>query len=209
VSERGNHELGSMVPGHYGAAGTNVVLTVATITAAWNLQGDPARSSVVADATSSFGVALPLDPDTTSCSDALIAFWLGPRSWLLVESAASADAATLVDYDARRDALNANGGALFDVSASRIAYVLRGSSATAVLAQGCPLDLDPRAFAPGRCAQSVFGHVSVLYYRHEDADTWTVFVARSLAADVWHALCVAAAGDGYEVSPPSAAWTRR
>ncbi|MCC7325540.1 MAG: hypothetical protein IT521_01880 [Burkholderiales bacterium] len=209
MSERGNGELGSMVPGHYGAPGTGVVLSVATISAAWNLHGDPERTPVVADAARLFGIALPREANTTSRSDALIAFWLGPRSWLLVETTPAADAAALADFDARRDALNAVGGALFDVLASRIAYVLRGARATAVLEHGCPLDLHARAFAPGTCAQSVFGHVSALYYRHDDALAFTVMVARSLAAGVWHALCAAAAEDGYEVAPPSAAWTGR
>lgn len=209
MPERDNCELGSMAPGHYGAAGTGVVLSVAAINAAWNLQGDPARSPIVADAARLFGIALPLEANTTSRSDALFAFWIGPRSWLLIETTASADAAALTDFDARRDAFNASGAALFDVSASRIAYLLRGARATAVLERGCPLDLHPRAFAPGRCAQSLFGHTSVLLYRHEDADTWTAMVARSLADDLWHALCVAASADGYEVAPSSAAWTGR
>ena len=61
------------------------------------------------------GIALPGAANTTSRSEGVIAMWLGPQSWLLV----AADAAALGDFTGARDALNAAGGALFDVSASR------------------------------------------------------------------------------------------
>jgi sarcosine oxidase subunit gamma len=81
-----------------------------------------------------------------------------------------------------------------------VAFTLRGAKAADVLASGCPLDLDVRAFAPGTCAQSVFGHLNALIYRHDPA-TFTLMVATSFAADAWHALSVAAAVDGYDVVP--------
>ena len=123
-----------------------------------------------------FSIALPIVPNTTARSDALTAFWLGPRSWLLV--AESADS-PLADFIEKRDALNAAGGALFDLSASRVAYRLAGERATDVLATGCPLDLHPRAFRAGECAQSVFGRVNALLYKSDDAPTFVLMVARS------------------------------
>jgi sarcosine oxidase subunit gamma len=190
-----------MQPGHYGAAGTRVVLGLATMARAFNVQGNPARSALVADVERIFGIALPLAPNTSARTGTWLALWLGPRSWLLVECAGAAKASMPVDFEAGRDALNAGGGALFDVSAGRVAFTLRGDGVATVLASGCPLDLDVRAFPPGRCAQSVFGHVSVLLYRHALASMFTVWVATSLAADLWHALGGAAAEGGYEVAP--------
>jgi sarcosine oxidase subunit gamma len=191
--------IGSARPGHYGAPGTGVVLARATIDAAWNLQGDPNHAPFVAAADRLCGIAPPRAANTCARHGSLLVLWLGPRSWLAVEG----QRAALADADAARDALNAAGGALFDVSSSRAAFALRGVKAAEVLASGCPLDLDARAFAPGTCAQSVFGHLNVLVYRH-DPTTFTLMVATSFAADAWHALCVAAAASGYDVEPPAA-----
>jgi sarcosine oxidase subunit gamma len=109
----------------------------------------------------------------------------------------------LTDYAAKRDALNAAGGTLFDVSAGRVAWTISGPRAVDVLAKGCPLDFHPRAFGPRTCAQSVFGHVNVLIDRRDDDPTFTVMVTRSFARDVWHALCETSAQYGYGVQPPA------
>ena len=187
-----------------GGAATGTVLSTATILAAWNVQGDPARSSVVADVDRLLAVRLPVESNTARRAQSVLALWLGPRSWLLIESGAGAGPSVLVDFEAQRDVLNAGGGALFDVSAGRVAFTVRGKRAETVLATGCPLDVDVRSFPPGHCAQSVFGRTAALYYRHEATPAFTVMVARSLAADVWHGLCVAASTDGYEVGLPAA-----
>jgi sarcosine oxidase, subunit gamma len=187
--------IGSMRPGHYGATGTGVVLADAAIAAAWNVQGDPKSLSFVDETRRLFDIALPLAPNTTSRSDALTALWLGPASWLLVAATAS----SLAGFAAKRDALNPFGGALFDVSAGRVAWTLSGPSVADVLAKGCPLDFHPRAFASGTCAQSVYGHVNVLLDKRDDMPTFTLMVARSFARGVWHALCESAAQHGYDV----------
>lgn len=186
-------------PGHHGAEGSGVTIAEATIAGAWNVQGDAAHAAFVDAAQRMFGVTLPMAPNTFAQSAALTALWLGPSSWLLVAGGAS----PLVDIGASRDALNAVGGALFDVSASRVAWTLSGPRATAVLAKGCPLDFHPRTFAAGACAQSLVGHVNALYIKHDDAPTFTVMVAGSYARDAWHALCESAAQYGLDVRPPA------
>ena len=204
MPESESRDIGSTLPGHYGGAATGTVIGAATIAAAWNLQGDPARSSVVADAERLFGASLPLDPNTARHTQGLLVLWMGPRSWLLIDRGAARPPASLADFEARRDDLNARGSALFDVSASRVAFTVRGERAPSVLAANCPLDVDARVFLPGRCAQSLFGRVTALYYRHQQAPAVTVMVSRSLAVDVWHGLCLAAASDGYDVALPAA-----
>ena len=191
--------IGSTRPGHYGVAGTGVALAEATIAAAWNVQGDPARSPFVEEARRIFGGELPGAPNTTARRAGRAAIWLGPASWLLVGGAAS----SFAEYAAARDALNAAGAAMFDVSASRVAWTLSGPRVADVLAKGCPLDLHPRAFAAGACAQSVYHHVNVLIEKRDDAPTFAVMVARSFARDVCHALCESSAQYGYEVRAPA------
>jgi len=199
VAEAHDGSIGSTEPGRYGVAGSGVALAEATIASAWNVQGDAARPALIEEVRRLFGIALPLAPNTTARTDKLTALWLGPESWLVATGAAAA----LVDYAAKRDALSAAGGALFDVSASRVAWTISGPRAIDVLGKGCPLDFHPRVFAAATCAQSVFGHVNVLIDKRDHAPTFTMMVARSLARDTWHALCEASAQYGYEVLPPA------
>ena len=123
--------------------------------------------------------------------------WLGPESTLLLARSASAFA----DFYATRDALNVTGGALFDVSASRVAWRIAGAKAATVLAKSCPLDFHPLAFPPGTCAQSLLGHVNALFVR--DGDGFTMTVPRSFARGAWRTLSESAAQYGYEVEPPA------
>lgn len=193
-------DIGSMAPGHYGAETTGLILAEATLATAWNVQGDPARASFVTGVAQRFGVPLPLLPNTTKRGNDVIALWLGPRSWLLIESSPVPSA--LADFGAQREALNALGGALFDVSASRVAYRIRGAHAATVLASGCPLDFHPDVFPVGGCAQSVFGHVNAVFYKQDEAPTFVMLVARSLARDVWRGLCRSSAQHGYDIKAP-------
>jgi sarcosine oxidase subunit gamma len=192
----------STAPGHYGATDTGqLTMREAKIGAAWNIQGDPARSAFAEEARRLFALSLPLTPNTTASSGALTAMWLGPTSWLLIAGAPLSSTHPLTDYPAKRDALNGADGALFDVSASRVAWSLAGPKATTVLAKGCPLDFHRRAFPVGGCAQSFFGHVNALFRRHDD-DIFTLLVARSFSRNVWSELCEAGAQYGYEVLAP-------
>jgi sarcosine oxidase subunit gamma len=191
-------------PGHYGAAGIGqLTLRQATIGAAWNIQGDPARSTLFGEVRRLFALALPVTPNATASSGALSALWLGPASWLLIAGDTVSSSHPLADYWAKRDALNIAGGALFDVSASRVGWTIAGPQSTTLLAKACPLDFHPRAFPVGGCAQSLFGHVNALFCRRAD-DAFTVLVARSFARDVWWQLCETGAQYGYDVEPPAA-----
>lgn len=198
MSESGGDAIDRTRPGHYGADGSGVTITETTIAAAWNVQGDPSRASFIDEARRQFDVTLPTSPNTISVTPTLTAIWLEPRSWLL----ASGGDSLLAEFASKRDALNAAGGALFDVSASRVAWTVSGPRAAAVLAKSCPLDFHPRAFAPGTCAQSLLGHVNALFIKQDDEPTFTVLVARSFARDVFHSLIESAAQYGCDLGPP-------
>jgi sarcosine oxidase, subunit gamma len=197
-----NGNIGSAAAGRYGADSTGLTLCEATLAAAWNVQGDPAHSAFVARVQQLFDVVLPQVPNTTARANALIALWLGPRSWLLVEGSSPRGPGALSEFEAKRDALNALGGALFEVSASRVAYRIRGAHAATVLAKSCPLDFHPDAFPVAGCAQSVFGHVNALFYLLDEAPTFVMLVGRSLSRDVWRLLCRSSAQYAYDVVAP-------
>jgi len=145
-----------------------------TIAHAWNVQGDASKMAL----------ALP-GPNAVTRADGTAILWLGPRSWLAVA-----------------ERVDATGGVAFDVSASRVAWTLRGEEAGIVVNKHCPLDLRLSAFAPGTCAQSVFGQVNALLYRHVASDGFTLMVARSFARDVQHQLEASAAQYGCTILPP-------
>jgi len=104
--------------------------------------------------------------------------WLGPDEWLVV----SADnrAAALAS------ALATQHAAVVDVSDGRTVISISGPNARDLLAKGCPLDLHPRVFAPGRCAQTVIAHAHVIIHQIDDAPCYEVYVHRSFADYFWH-----------------------
>jgi sarcosine oxidase subunit gamma len=102
-------------------------------------------------------------------------FWLGPDEWLVVGAPA---------LEALEQAMGPDEGAVVDVSASRVIYELKGSSAREVLASCCALDLHPRVFGPGHCAQTLIAKAPVLLGQVDEAPTYRIFVRPSLVAYV-------------------------
>lgn len=197
MADQASTGIGSRSPGRYGLGEASLRLTPIAMARAWNLQGPGSNPPFAAAACALCAAALPCLPNTTVRSPAFTTLWLGPDSWLLVAREASASA----DLSARRDAINDAGGALFDLTAARVAYRLDGERAAVVLSKSCPLDFDARVFAPGGCAQSLLGQIGALIYRRH-ATSWVVMIARSYAGEGWRMLCQSAAQYGYEVSAP-------
>jgi sarcosine oxidase subunit gamma len=123
--------------------------------------------------------ALPL-PNRFVSTSAGDCFWLGPDEWLVV-GPSSSRAATLEALD---KAVGTEDGAAVDLSASRLLFELRGPKASDVLACCCALDLNPRVFAPGRCAQTLVAKAQVLLSQVDEAPTYRLFVRPSLASYV-------------------------
>jgi sarcosine oxidase subunit gamma len=95
------------------------------------------------------GVPLPLAPNTVNRGGELAVLWLGPDEWLVVGAGA---ATGLVER--LRSAIGDEHGAVVDVSAQRTALLVAGARSRDLLARGCSLDLHPRVFGAGRCAQT-------------------------------------------------------
>jgi len=165
---------------------------------AWNVRGDPRHEPFASSVSRALGVGLPAPMTSTRAAGATL-LWLGPRSWLLVGN----EAATMDDCESARVAMNAAGGALFDVSASYVGWRVSGADAARVLNRACPFDFHPRAFAAGQCAQSLLGHVNALFHKPGDGPSFVVMVARSFAADAFHTLREAGHADGYRIAEPS------
>ncbi|MGH6917627.1 MAG: sarcosine oxidase subunit gamma [Geminicoccaceae bacterium] len=149
------------------------------------LRGDPGDRLFMAAVGRTLDVLLPGEPNTTAARGDLTALWLGPDAWLMTCPPGEL-AAHIVSL---REALADVHAAVTDISDGRVALRLGGPSARDVLAKGCPLDLHPRAFAAGRCAQSLLAKASVLVHLlAEDAKrgpTFDLYVARSFAHYLW------------------------
>lgn len=177
---------------------TKLALRELRFSHAWNVRGDPRHEAFLGQVRRSLGVDLPVRANASVIGASACALWLGPRSWVwMADDAAPA-------FDEARQAINTGGGAIFDVSASQLAWVVSGDAAERVLNRMCPLDLHPSAFPAGHCAQTLLGHAAGLIFRPRDTPTFVLMVARSLARGVWHHLCVSAEGDGFQVQDPVA-----
>ncbi len=106
--------------------------------------------------------------------------WLGPEEWLVV-GPPSFRTGTL---DALERAVGPDDGAAVDLSASRVLFELKGPKARDVLASCCALDLHPRVFGPGQCAQTLLGKAPVLLSQMDESPTYRLFVRPSLASYV-------------------------
>lgn len=168
-----------------------------SIARAWNVKGNVADAAFASQAAHVLGLALPSMPMTTNRNGEALAMWLGPASWLVL-SGAPVDTA---DFDAARSAIHDARGALFDVSASQAAWMIRGTNAARVLNRLCPLDLHPSSFPPAAAKQSLLGYIHALYYR-ADEHAFVVIVARSFAADAARELREAARSEGYRSVGP-------
>jgi sarcosine oxidase subunit gamma len=139
-----------------------------------NLRLDP--KGPAADAVAQvLGLVLPTDPNTTTTHEDLTALWLGPDEWLL-----TAPPGTAADLEARlRTAFGDEPAAVTDVSANRVTLLITGPRARDLLAHGCALDLHPRAFGPGRCAQTMLARAQIVLAGEEDG--FRVLVRSSFA----------------------------
>jgi sarcosine oxidase subunit gamma len=137
-----------------------------------------AQIDVRADASAATSLGFPSRPNTTSPWNDGDVLWLGPDEWLVVAEAGR-EAELLGASEA---ALGSTHRSIVDVSANRAVFEMRGPDRFQRLAIACPLDLHPRSWGPGRCAQTVFGSAPILL--HERPDATRVFVRPSFAGYV-------------------------
>ena len=128
---------------------------------------------------------LPLDPNTTWEEGPRAVLWLGPDEWLVLGPPHTGDQ-IVAELEA---ALEGEHRSVIDVSANRVAIELGGPDRLELLASGCPLDLHPRAWRSGTCAQTLFAKAQVIL--QERTDTTGLLVRPSFAGYVVERLLVA------------------
>jgi sarcosine oxidase subunit gamma len=166
-----------------------------------DVRGDPEDRSFMAAVGRVLDLLLPGEPGTSAAKAQIAALWLGPDEWLV--TCPAGDLPGLVG--SLGEALAETHAAVTDITDGRVAFRVAGPSARDVLAKGCPLDLHPRAFPIGSCAQSLLAKASVLIHLLDDDDergpSFDVYVARSFAHYLWMWLEDAGREYGVHIAP--------
>jgi sarcosine oxidase subunit gamma len=123
------------------------------------------------------GVPLPLQPNRVASMRRVRTLWLGPDEWLV--TAPDGVAPDLMRRISR--ALASRHATVTDLSASRAVIEIAGPRGRDLLEMGCGLDLHPRAFGPGSCAQTLFAKLPVILDQLSAAPAYRLFVRRSAA----------------------------
>jgi sarcosine oxidase subunit gamma len=151
-----------------GGALTAIGAAEVALLAQVDLRVDPALAGRVP-----FG--LPLTANRWSRAGGREALWLGPDEWLVVGAPGSAPA-MVAELEGAIQGVHRS---VVDVSAHRAVVELAGDTRFDLLTQGCGLDLHPRSWRDGMCAQTLLARVPVLI--QERGQATRVFVRSSLA----------------------------
>ncbi|MBV8776379.1 MAG: sarcosine oxidase subunit gamma [Alphaproteobacteria bacterium] len=122
------------------------------------------------------GLPLPLTANRAAAMGPVRVLWLGPDEWLILAEGSSRDLTARLER-----AVAGRSFALHDLSSGRTVLELGGRGARALLAAGCGIDLHPRAFAPGDCAQTLLARVPVILDQLDDTPRYRILLRRSYA----------------------------
>jgi sarcosine oxidase, subunit gamma len=140
-----------------------------------NLRGSAQDAAFVDAAQAVLGVALPTEPCRTCEADGLRVVWAGPDDWFIIWPAARAGA--LMQW--LREALAGVHAAVTDVSSGYAVLRVSGTPVRDVLAQGCPLDLHPRAFHLGQAVGTHYFKATVWLWQVNPTPVFEMLVRRS------------------------------
>lgn len=161
-----------------------------------NLRGNPQDATWVAAIEQALAMQLPLHACTTEQRGEMRAVWAGPDEWFVLAPQGQQDALA-----ARlRSALAGHHHAVTDVSSAYFLVDLRGPRAREVLAQGCPMDLHPRAFAAGRAVGTHFFKVGLTLWSTGEPHGFQMLVRRSFIDHFWQLIDHASLGHGRAAS---------
>jgi heterotetrameric sarcosine oxidase gamma subunit len=133
------------------------------------------------------GFELPATPRRVAAGATAFA-WAGPGTWL-----AMAEGTDGAAFEARLRAALAGLASVSDQTDGRVVVRLRGPRARDTLAKGLPIDLHPRAFAPGDTVLTTVSYMAIHIWQIDTAPTYEIAVSRSFAVSFFQWLVSAAA----------------
>jgi sarcosine oxidase subunit gamma len=152
------------------AISVNDGLTLASLAAA---KGK--REALAAAIEAKYGLALPSTPARVA-GDGIAFLWSGPDQWI-----AMAERTDGRDLEVELKPLVAGFAAVTDQTDARAILRIAGPRSREVLAKGVPIDLHPRAFAPGSVAITHASHIGVILWQLDAVPTYELAVFRSFA----------------------------
>ena len=136
-----------------------------------------------------FNCALPTSPRRT-CGNGIALMGIGPGSWLaMCENSGN-------DFASSLKPILGSFAAISDQSDAYGVFRLTGPDLRAALSKLVPIDIHGLAFKVGDVAETIAGHVGILFWRLEDIAGSPVFdiaVARSFSVSLRHTLIQSAA----------------
>ncbi|MGH2672615.1 MAG: sarcosine oxidase subunit gamma [Actinomycetota bacterium] len=121
---------------------------------------------------------VPLEPNTWVGWVGRDVLWLGPDEWLVLDGTETTEPGGLVAE--LRTLLSGTHHSVVDVSANRSVLELTGDDRHELLPMGCGLDLHPRSWRDGMCAQTLLAKVPVILQERMDS---TRLIVRASFAD--------------------------
>ena len=162
-------------------SGAGITLSERPFRATINVRGDAGDAGLLSAVRAAAGVELPIEPNTTRRAGAVTTLWLGPDEWSI--TAPAGEERMLVP--ALRASLGDRHAAVVDLTESRTLIAVSGAHARDLLAKGCTLDLHPRAFPAGACAQTGLARAGALLHLVDDTPTFEITILRSFADYMW------------------------
>jgi len=133
------------------------------------------------------GIECPASPGICNANEHTQVAWNGPNSWMIIASDGEAKRKPGELLKSLQKAVG-DFGAVVDQSHGRCALRLSGTHAREVMVKNTSIDLHPIAFGAGQCALTAVAHMSALVIQVDDAPSYDLFVARSLARAFAHAI---------------------
>ncbi len=142
-----------------------------------NLRGRAGHTGFVAACLKVLGVEVPTEVNTVIDADDCRIYWLGPDEWLIVTPPGQQTA-----LKAKLEkALAGVFSSVVDNSSGLTMIHVTGEHAGELLATDCPLDLHPRVFQPGQCAQTRLAKAGMTLSPLADGSGFEVIIRRSFA----------------------------
>ncbi len=142
-----------------------------------NLRGRPDNTAFLAAVLKALGTEPPLEANTVKQAGDNRIFWLGPDEWLVVTPAGQQSAVK----EALLKALKGVFSSVVDNTSGLTMLEITGENAADLLATDCPLDLHPRVFKAGQCAQTRLAKAGMTVVPKNDGNGFDVIIRRSFA----------------------------
>ncbi|MCP4377116.1 MAG: sarcosine oxidase subunit gamma [bacterium] len=142
-----------------------------------NIRGKTTDMAFVAAMLKVLGCEPPSEANTVVDSGDYRIYWLGPDEWLVTTPTGQA-AGLQSELQA---ALTGVFSSVVDNSSGLTMLRIIGDNAASLLARDCPLDLHPREFKPGQCAQTRLARAGMTIALLSDNSGFEIIIRRSFA----------------------------